>query len=269
MADVYGAGPAHVVVGCESGVARGVAGLDVGGDSLPPRVLSVSPVGTTSGWIREIEVQFSEPMLWVEDMLPPGVYFDVSLESGGPLTVESVEWGAGAESLTISLAEDVSMATDTLTVTLYDALRDASGNRLDGDLDGEPAGDWVSVAGAVADEAPDVVQCSVSTGWFRPDGDDGEGINSDYVWLFMEATGASDWWQVDVLDDEGGGGSRGAPSPGPVRWMARSCSTAVTPAGRCWTTASSCLRFARWTRTEMSEKQCRAVVRLEQVVGLQ
>ena len=118
MADVYGAGPAHVVVGRESGVARGVAGLEVGGDSLPPRVMGVSPLGTMSGWVREIEVDFSEPMLWVEDMLPVGVYFDVSLESGGPVDVESVAWGDGAESLTITLAEDVPMATDTLMVTL-------------------------------------------------------------------------------------------------------------------------------------------------------
>ena len=268
MADVYGAGPAHVVVGRESGVARGVAGLEVGGDSLPPRVMGVSPLGTMSGWVREIEVDFSEPMLWVEDMLPVGVYFDVSLESGGPVDVESVAWGDGAESLTITLAEDVSMATDTLMVTLYDELRDAAGNRLDGDLDGEAAGDWVSVAGAVSDDAPDVTQCGVSSGWFRPDGDDGEGINSDYVWLFMQATGASDWWQVDVFDAHDrliarSTKPRSRPLDGSFVFDGRDSSGQVLSDGKV------VLEVRAMDENGNVGEGCRAAVQLEQVVSLQ
>jgi len=204
VADTAGEGAVSMVVGTSSGAASGLAVIDVTGDAIPPRVLRVSPSGTVSGWVSEIQVRFSERMLWVEGLLPSGTYFDLIGPSGASVEVASAAWGEGVETLTLTLSEPVDLSAEAITLELYDTLRDAAGNRLDGDFDGTSTGDWVRSFGDVPDEAPDVTRCEVSSGWFRPDGDDGEGIHTDQVWLSMEATGPSEWWRIDILDpDEG------------------------------------------------------------------
>ena len=203
-AEATGAGPSLVVVGSESGAAIGLAEFDVSGDSLPPSVLEVSPSGTVSGWLDEVVIRFSERMLWIDDLLPAGTYFDVTNAAGEPVAIAEASWGESVRTLTLAFAEPVDVSSDVITLELFDTLRDASGNRLDGDVDGEATGDWIRVIGDVIDDAPDVTRCEMSAGWFRPDGDDGEGVNADYVWLSMEAEWASDWWRIDVIDPDDG-----------------------------------------------------------------
>ena len=46
-------------------------------------------------------------------------------------------------------------------------------------------------------------RCGLSTGWFKPDGDDGSGVESDVVWIDLEATSPADWWRLEVIDSAG------------------------------------------------------------------
>ena len=92
-------------------------------------------------------------------------------------------------------------------------------------------------------------------------------MNADHVWLSMEATGSSEWWQVDVLDASDGLISRHL-SRGSVRWMVRSSLMDVMR------TAAFCLKA--WLVLEAHAMDeygnvgggCRAAVVIEQVVSL-
>ena len=55
-------------------------------------------------------------MLWVEDMLPAGTYFDLIGPSGAAIDIASATWSDGVEVLTLTLAEPIDLADETLTI---------------------------------------------------------------------------------------------------------------------------------------------------------
>ncbi|MBA2320388.1 MAG: hypothetical protein H0V89_04460 [Deltaproteobacteria bacterium] len=75
-------------------------------------------------------------------------------------------------------------------------LRDAAGNRLDGEYTGF-ASDWVSELGVVG--APvEGAACSAAADVIRPDGDDGPGAEADTLVVTASSAIQPDRWEIAV-----------------------------------------------------------------------
>jgi hypothetical protein len=189
---------AALFVGTVNQAAFGRYEIDVRGDSRPPYVTGMSPAGAIGGSVDRLEIFFSEPMLElgsIEDEIT------ILSPIGSPAFTAS--FGEADDTLIVDMSVPIDADTLMWDVELSDSFRDLSGNRLDGDLDGEAGGAWVGMIGPTGAEAPSVIQCGLSTGWFKPDGDDGSGVESDVVWIDLEASSPADWWRLDVVDLNG------------------------------------------------------------------
>ena len=197
------AGPLDVMAGTVDGSAFGVYTVDVVGDSTAPQVWSCSPWGRTMVSTDVLVVEFSEPMLVDLVTAIEESWVVLTSEMGGMVSIESMELDEFGDTLTVFLDSSIDAGTEAWTLLLTDDFRDEAGNRLDGDNDGVPGGDWVRMFGDVSETAPDVTQCKSSTGWFAPDGDDGSGREADSIHLELNATDEAEWWRIDVLNQQG------------------------------------------------------------------
>lgn len=201
MLDEANAGEATLRVGTSTGAAFGSATATVSGDQVRPRVLAMSPRGSTTEPFDQITLQLSEPI--DEDSLDR-LPTTLTERGGTPYVVSGLELDEARETLTISLEETVTPGELTLTVPAE--LRDDAGNRLDGALvvGGGPS-QFSLTFGDVTSEAPDVTGCSPDQSTFRPDGDDGAGEEADQVTLDAYATERPAWWRLEVTDGEAEG----------------------------------------------------------------
>jgi len=198
MSDEETAAEAQLLVGSGDGSAKGVAEIVVHGDSRPPYVLGATPSGSYGGLFSEVEIEFSEPMLPAS-----GIADHLMISSGAMAYFPEVVFDPSMTVLTATLDSPVDSSSTAWEVVLRDSLRDTAGNRLDGDLNSLPGGDWVGQIGPLGPDPIDVVSCSLTTGWFQPDGDHGPGLASEFVWISVESTDVGDWWQVDVTHPDG------------------------------------------------------------------
>jgi hypothetical protein len=105
--------------------------------------------------------------------------------------------------LSMFLGTPQDSSTGAWNLRIYDELRDESGNRLDGDLDGSSGGSLLLQFGDILDAAPTVIECEPSTATLRPDGDDGAGWEADTVAIELATDTAAEWWRVEVFDAMG------------------------------------------------------------------
>jgi hypothetical protein len=230
------AGSLDVMAGTKDGSAFGVYTVDVAGDSTPPQVWSCSPWGRTMVSTDVLVVEFSEPMLVnVEAAIDEG-WVVLSSDEGGVVGIESMELDEFGDTLTVFLDASIDTGVESWTLLLIDEFRDEAGNRLDGDNDGAPGGDWTRMFGDVADTAPDVTKCMPSTGWFAPDGDDGSDREADSVHLELNASDEAEWWRIDVMSQQGEWlwahtVSSGRSMEGFLVWGGRDASGMVVPNG--------------------------------------
>ncbi|MEC8193869.1 MAG: hypothetical protein VX127_14120 [Myxococcota bacterium] len=178
--------------------AYGIHTVTVLGDSVGPRVRSVSPIARTLSPVAEFVIEFTEPLL----MHTMAVADDdwVVIESGGvPLEILHAEF-VDEQTVVVEVAETIILDG---SVTVTDEFRDRSGNRLDGDNDGIPGGTWTRPIGDVSDTAPAIVACGSSIPSFRPDGDDGAGLEADRVRIDATASDETDQLQWRVVSDAG------------------------------------------------------------------
>ena len=134
---------------------------------------------------------------------------------------------------------DVSLPIGTFEaglIRLTDAFRDTSGNRLDGDNDGEPGGEWMTALGIVPDDAPSLTSCSVSAPRFRPDGDDGAFMEADRVRFKAVFADDAEALQWSVVGEDGTWvDSRevaiGRSDTASVEWNGRGAGGQIVPAG--------------------------------------
>ena len=193
-------GLAEIHAWSASGAALGRADVDVVGDNRRPVVWSQDPSGETLTMVSEVRIVFSEPML--AGQLEPSNF---ACTGPSPALVDSVASAAGDTEAVLTLAAPVDGAAGTWTVTVADDVRDAAGNRLDGTWSGN-ASAFVGSFGAVVDSG-DVVSCAPilpEGGWFRPNGDDGVGGESDVVTVDITTAVAPAWWVLSVTDRQTG-----------------------------------------------------------------
>jgi hypothetical protein len=120
--------------------------------------------------------------------------------SGIPVEWSSAIWSEDALLLTLQMATPRLLEEGVWNLFVGDEFRDSAGNRIDGDFDDIGGGGFVSEFGSVPDDAPDVSDCTTDSPRFRPDGDDGNGFETDTVTVSLDTSGPATWWVVEVED---------------------------------------------------------------------
>jgi hypothetical protein len=179
-----------------SGLAGGADALTTAGDAVPPTVWLQFPRGALDSPLRNsVVLVFSEP-------LDPST---VGLDS---FTLV----GAAGESFTtllhdgnrVELDATTSFSGTPITPWLVDVdatVTDLAGNALAGTW-GASGVPYRGVFGGTAGVDP-VDFCDDTTSTFRPDGDDGSGIEADAVTFDFGSNSAPAWWVLTVRDVEG------------------------------------------------------------------
>lgn len=183
-----------------SGAAGAWVSVDAIGDDRRPMVWSQSPLGEELGLVDEVVLAFSEPLL------PASVapaFFAIS----GPTSVGILSAGLEAADQEVRLVLDTTVdgMAGAWLVTATQDVRDASGNRLNGDYSGS-ASDYQGTFGDVSVPI-DVVSCgeaSTSRSLFRPDGDDGLDNEADFISIPLTTASAPAWWEVSVYEETTG-----------------------------------------------------------------
>ena len=192
-------GTSNVWVGAASGAALGQASLLVDDESAHPFVYSQVPSGDTSGSVSSIVLVLSEPLLSASVTTTA---FTIETPDGTLLEPETVAISSDAQTLTLTLEDPVDADDGLFSVEATTSLRDRSGNRLDGTWSGASS-TYTGWFGAVSVGADPVDACEADVSTFRPDGDDGSGIEGDEVQLTLESDTAPERWVVTVFDSDG------------------------------------------------------------------
>jgi len=128
---------------------------------------------------------------------------------------------------------DAPLAAGSWSFWIDAVVRDRSGNALAGRW-GAPGEPFQVLIGEDF-EAPDVLDCAVDPVRFRPDGDDGVGVEADAVDVEITASATGSWWIFEVWDRAGVRVRQERLSPsGPFdvwRWDGRGDDGRVVPAG--------------------------------------
>ena len=225
------------IFGSPDGAAFGQETVVINGDSRPPRVLYVNPGGHFGGTADSIVVSLSEQIFSTGLDSSSAEYLELTDMDENPVLLQDVWLDSDGRTLVIEPEVPLDGSVDEWRLVIADDVRDHSGNRLDGDYDGIPGGDWIGGVGATPMTAPDVLSCGLASAWFQPDNDDGPGMDGDYVWVEMEATGASDWWRLDVYTQDSGHVRtefvpRSSPVDGSLTWDGRAEDGRIVSAGR-------------------------------------
>lgn len=182
-----------------SGAAGGLLTLPLVGDDVPPVVVSQTPAGEHTSVVDEVRVVFSEPLVAADI---DGASFDLAGPSG--VDIGSVVLESPGDRVRVRFATGADGAAGAWWLTGYGAdLVDGAGNQLSGDWSGS-AEDFEGAFGDVG-ATVDSVLCSPTpaNGWFRPDGDDGDGREADELEIALESDSAPAWWVMDVTDAYG------------------------------------------------------------------
>lgn len=193
-------GEAELVAWVPSGAASGAASVQIDNDFAKPTVWAQDPDGQTVGLVSSVDVVFSEPML-VGSIRP----LNALLTGPGASVVSTASVDPSGTVATFTLDPPADPALGVWTLTLTTEIRDdAGGNRLSGDWSGNVAayvGSFGGPAGAV-----DPVTCTATLpaeGRFRPDGDDGVGVEADVLEVDLQTVAAPAWWEIAVRDEAG------------------------------------------------------------------
>lgn len=178
-----------------SGAASGSASFRATGDKRRPTVLDQDPVGYTEGEFDVIVVTTSEPVS--SGTAVPSAF---TVSGPGAPSVESVVLDGNDIEIWLDGLYDA--ADGRYAVTVGAAVTDLAGNGLDGARTGS-ASAWTGAFGNVSAAAPDVTACTLSTAVFRPDGDDGSGVEADTVSLAVTADRTVEAWRMDIYDPFG------------------------------------------------------------------
>jgi hypothetical protein len=192
-------GTATVHAGVASGAAHGSASASVDGDARPPEVVEFFPVGATAAEWATIQLGFSEA-LYAPSVTSAA--FTLVDPQGDSATIDAVSLTSDRwVTITPALPVDGSLGVWTLLVS--SSIRDdGGGNFLSGDWSGSPS-DFVLTFGDVVDTAPPVVSCVPSFDQFRPDGDDGGGVDADAVSVQIASADTPEWWWMEISNAAG------------------------------------------------------------------
>lgn len=246
-----GVGTLHA--GSQAGSAHGQDSVTVSGEFAQPTVLSVDPVGVQAGAFQTVRLTFSEPMLATS--LTSAT---VGLLAPGGAAITDATLDVDVDTVTITLDEPADAGSGAWSVGVGSGARDAAGNRLDGAWTGGSSAFLVTF-GLVTDLAPDIVGCSAATPVIRPDGDDGAGDESDDLEVGLLATAAPAWWELIVLDADGGlvmlDREAGTSAAATASWSGRGLDGAfvdsgdytvsLTPLDASWNGGTGCARSVR------------------------
>lgn len=192
-------GTATIQVGTASGSASGTAFVPITGDDRRPIVWSQTPSGDTAGFVDQVELRFSEPLL--DTSVTPSTF-----TIGGPGSVSVADAVLVGDTVTLVLDGPIDAAAGLWTVTAVSsagpAVRDLAGNKLDGAYNGTVSS-YVGAFGALPSAAPAVLGCAVDLPVIHPDGDDGPGAEADFVHVALDAEGQPEWWVISVETSAG------------------------------------------------------------------
>ncbi len=188
---------ATLVAGRADGRAGGALELQVTRDTVLPQVATVSPAGRVEAAVDAIVVRFTEPMLATS-------FSGATVTLTGPDDSVAVTLALSEDAKTLTVTPDAPLdpGDGVWTLTIEAAVRDASGNRLDGGYTGSVAAFEVPI-GDVADATPDMTACAASLDRFAPDGDDGADDEADAVSVAVAATATPTRWAWWVADADG------------------------------------------------------------------
>jgi hypothetical protein len=194
-------GTATVQAGVGEGQAWGSTEVLFTDDGKRPTVWEQSPRGDTAGNVSQIVLTFSEAL-----RASTVVTSNFTVSGPAPASIASADLDDTKTVVTLTLSSPVDAGLGTWTVTALSssaaAVTDPEGNRLDGTWTGGTSA-YVGTFGAVASTADEVTSCAVSRSRFRPDGDDGAGVESDDVDLSFSSASTPEWWVLSVWSAEG------------------------------------------------------------------
>jgi hypothetical protein len=188
------AGTGTLSVWSAAGTAAGSAAFSVVGDDLRPQVWGAEIVGLGAGGTDEVVLDLSEAV-------EPGSVSDgvAVVEVDGVLQPPaSVTLSADGRAISI-VPDDLVADGAVATITVTDEVRDLAGLRLDGGFVGAPGPFLLRFGDPASLDLP--VACALASpvvGVFRPDGDDGLGIEADAVVISVSADQAPAWWVLEV-----------------------------------------------------------------------
>jgi len=189
-------GAGRVVAWVENGAARGARPFTATGDLVRPRVVNQHPEGAVTGSFSAIFLSFTEP-------LNPANVGLHAFKITGPSAATIIDvYQPRPDQVELYLASPIASSAGRWTVQLRDSLTDLAGNRLDGAWSGESR-DYEADFGSLSSSAPVLLSCEPSTLSFRPDGDDGDGIEADDVTVTLTAVTAPDTWRIVVETADG------------------------------------------------------------------
>jgi hypothetical protein len=179
-------------------VARGEDSAAITGDNAHPRVREQSPSGDTAGLVDSVTIRFTEPLL--ESSVTSSAFAFTGPET---VAIDEVTLDATGTEVTVWLAIPVDASAGAFGVTVGSSIRDDAGNRLDGAETGL-ASAWTSGFGALGTLGP-VSACNPDNTSFRPDGDDGVGIEADAVRFSLATSTTPARWAITVSNADGEG----------------------------------------------------------------
>jgi hypothetical protein len=189
------AGTVTLHAGVLSGAAHGSTTLELTGESHRPQVAWMDPAGASAELLEELVIGFTEDLLSTAD-------YDSLVDLSGPDGAIALSASLSGDELTLSLQDELDASAGAYELVLSADVRDAGGNKLDGDFDGTNAS-WSGVFGDVGDEGITLSSCTPDTTALTPDGADGVGQEADEVDLSAVASSSPTWWLLEVYDAEG------------------------------------------------------------------
>jgi hypothetical protein len=192
-----------LLVGTASGSALGQHHIDVIGDAAPPTIWEVDPHGSSEGLAESITIRFSEPMLDPGSASARTALVQLYDPDGSSVALGESTWMSDRSTLYIGLTAPIDTGSGVWELVVQDDFRDLAGNRIDGDWDGISGGEWSTAFGAVPDLDSMMSSCALTTGWFRPDGSDGPGLDAEEVHISGTTSAPSSWWRLDVFSADG------------------------------------------------------------------
>ena len=192
-------GEAALAFSHPSNAVSGTAVVELVGDVASPTLWDQAPRSPVLNPISEIVLTFSEP---IEPMTVEPSKFLLSGAGTSSVVGATVDDSGRLVTLDVSPPADPQLGAWSLTVD--QSVSDLNGNHLSGDWSGAPT-ELQIVFQSIAGNVQPIDTCALATvdEQFRPDGDDGVGIDADTIEVAYSSAQAPAWWVLTVLDASG------------------------------------------------------------------
>ncbi|TVQ93185.1 MAG: hypothetical protein EA397_05265 [Deltaproteobacteria bacterium] len=176
--------------------ATGALSFDLLGDIRGPSVVRQSPEGAFHSRVDRVELHFDEPLDPASIELS---HFEI--EGPTPVTIHNVTLEA-PDRVVVHLSSSIDASLGSFALRVFEGVTDLAGNAIE-PLRTASAAPYEGRFGNVSASVPADLSCAAEPTTFRPDGDDGLGIDSATSDFSFDASIDEGTWRIAVRDHDG------------------------------------------------------------------